>query len=251
MRPFCLAIGVALTGCESAPSSALEQPGLEGSAAVAPVAREPSPAPAEVAPELQLAIAEGRLADVHDLAHWLSTHELTEQPGWRPYLDELHRAAGNIERASDVASAGVELGRLGHACGACHRDAGATIAWTASTPPRETRTLTEQMRREQWAAARMGEGVEGADRGWGGGAGVRGTTPGGIAAEMRDKPNLAAFELADRFYDQAAQAAALQELDARAKHFGEVMQTCASCHQILRPHPVIDNARMKPYVSSR
>jgi len=239
------AIGLALMACESAPQSRPETPEPD------PVAAVSHPrAQADVAAQLQLAVSQGRLGDAHDLAAWFTTHEMTDHIGWRPYLDELRGAAQNIARANDLATAGVELGRLGHACGGCHQAAGVTVAVDDTTPPEDTSTLVAQMRRQQWAAARLWEGLSGpADRAWSEGANVMVATPFDIGSQMKDKPNVEAFELAERLQDQATHAVALRDLDARANHYGELMQTCAGCHRILRPLPVVNTG--SPLVGSR
>jgi cytochrome c553 len=247
MLRFWFAIGSALMACEAGPRFAAEEPAEPVEVAVA--THPHSRAPVEAAARLQLAIAEGRLGDVHDLATWLATHPMPEQPGWRPYLDELDSAARNIQRANDLSSAGVELGRLGHACGGCHQAAGVSIPSSTKPAPSNTATLAAQMKRQQWASARMWEGLTGSDRAWTDGANVMADTRVDVSGEMRDKPSVEAFELTERLRDQATHALALRELDARANHYGEVIQTCAGCHQILRPSPVVDPQR--PFVSSR
>lgn len=229
-----LAIGLAVASCESAPRSTLSEPSAET------VARHPhSQAQAAVASDLQLAVVHGRLTDARDLASWLVTHEMIEQPGWRPYLDELRDGAQAVARADDVASAGSRLGMLAHACGGCHEAAGVTASVASEFAPEDTSSLAAQMVRHRWAAARLWEGVSGpSDRAWLAGAGVLLATPLDVAAGMHDKPNVEAVELSELLREQVTRAAALTDLDARAHLFGDMMSTCAGCHSILRPLPV-------------
>jgi len=251
MQHFWLSIGLALTACESAPRSALEGPDPESLAQQTPARWPHSRAHAEAAADLQLAIAQGRLADARDQGRWFTLHPMMEQPGWRPYLDEMSTTALHIANANDLAAAGVELGRLGHACGGCHQASGANVSLVSATAPVDTSSLSAQMHRQQWAAARMWEGLSrGNDRAWTDGATVMVGTPVDIHGQMRDKPNVEAFELAERLHDQATHASALGDLDARANHYGEVMQTCAGCHRILRPQPVVEEQE-PPLVSKR
>ena len=236
------AIGLGVVACESAPRSQVEEP-------ASPVVQAHAKTHVDAAADLERAIVQGRLADAHDVGGWFVAHPMTDHGGWQNYLDELRSAASNIERANDLATAGVELGRMGRACGGCHQAAGVHVASTGATVPDDVSSLAAQMQRHEWAAGRLWEGVSGPiDRAWIDGANTMLATPCDVIGKLTGKPSLEVFELAERLHDQADHARALVDLDARANHFGELMQTCAGCHGILRPRPVMDT---QPLVSSR
>ncbi|HEX5061916.1 MAG TPA: hypothetical protein VFV99_21255 [Kofleriaceae bacterium] len=190
----------------------------------------------EEAAALQAAIARGWLVDARERARWFASHDMEAPPSWQPYLDDMRYAAMRIARARDVATAGAQIGLLGRACGACHEANAATPAFQYDPPPTDDATLEAQMRRHQWAAARMWEGVVGpADAAWQDGARVMATTRLDVARTAHEKPNADVFELAERLRDQATQALTMTARDARARFYGEMMETCASCHSIVRP----------------
>jgi cytochrome c556 len=221
-----LAIGLVLASCESAPQSLPEGP------AVPPSAHTSEQLIA--ANELQLAVMQGRLVDARDLAQVLAN----DMPAG------VQQPAQRIAHARDLATASHELGRLAGACGGCHTTFGITADAQTRPAPTDDRSLVAQMARHAWGAARMWEGVTGPDdRAWIDGALVIAQTDCDVSTVMRGKPNVEAFELAELLREQGIRASAARDLDARANLYGEVMSTCASCHRILRPHPIVDTHR--------
>jgi len=237
-----LAIGLALTTCETAPQPA----GVAGAAM--PELRDHR-AHGDAAARLQEAIALGRLVEAREQALWLASTEMDSQPSWQKYLDEIREAAYGIASAKDVASAGAGMGRLGRACGSCHDAMNATPPAAAALAPRDESTLAAQSQRQQWAAARMWEGVIGAgDQRWLDGANVLATMRLDIARSVHEKPNSETFALAERLRDQAAQATMVVDPAERAALFGQIMQTCGNCHRIMRPAP---SSERPPAVADR
>jgi mono/diheme cytochrome c family protein len=224
-----LTVGVALAACESAPRSLPELP-----AATPPSHSQEQLAAASA---LHVAVTEGRLADLRDLARVVG--------GVPELLDPAHRIAG----AADLAAAGAALGPLAGACVDCHAAAGTSIARgsaRAEAAPTAQHTLVAQMARDQWAVARLWEGATGPrDDAWSEGAVVLAITPRDIQTVMHGKPNVEAFELAERMREQAGRAVTLKEPGARAALYGDLVATCASCHRIMRPEPVV-RARSEP-----
>lgn len=229
-----LTVGVALAACESAPRSLPELP-----AATPPSHSQEQLAAANA---LHVAITEGRLADLRDLA-WVV--------GGVP---ELLDPAQRIASASDLAAAGAALGPLAGACVACHAVAGTRHARGSvdtETAPAAQHSLVAQKARDRWAAARLWDGATGPrDDAWSEGAVVLAITPRDIQTVMHGKPNVEAFELAERMREQAAHAVTLKEPAARASLYGDLVATCASCHRIMRPEPVV-RARSEPVARFR
>ncbi|HEY5924172.1 MAG TPA: hypothetical protein VIV11_20985 [Kofleriaceae bacterium] len=196
--------------------------------------------------ELQAAIVHGRLGEARDTARWFATHDMDVPVTWRPYVDEMRDSAMRITRARDVESAGVQIGRLGRACSACHEAQHARPAFAYTPAPLDDATLEAQMVRHQWAAARLWEGLVGpADQLWDEGARVMATSQLDIAKSGHAKPNADVAELAERLREQTMQAIATTDRTARAALFGEMMGTCASCHSIVRPAPVVGARRQE------
>ena len=189
--------------------------------------------------ELQTAIAQGRLADARDKARWFRTHEIVGSPSWGAYIDEMRGAALQIERAGDLPTAGSQIGRLGRACSACHEAERARVVFAGEPVPPAEGAPDAQMARHAWAAARLWEGLIGpADERWEQGARVMATSPFDVAKSAHAKPNAEVVELAELLRAQATSAAAITDHDVRAVFFGHMMETCASCHSIVRAGPV-------------
>lgn len=238
-----LALAVLTCSCESGPTAPIAPPAppADQTAARQAELRDHMRVHFEAASEMQRAIAHGRLSEARDLAAWLGRHYMDTLDGWQPYVDEMQIAARGIEVARDVSAAGAQLGRLGRACSSCHEARGAQIAFPLTAPPPEGAGLEPQMRRHQWAAARLWEGVIGpSDASWTAGARMMATTPIDVMATAHEKPNAEVVELAERLRARATFAVDLRDRDVRAATYGEMMATCAGCHAVVRSGPVVD-----------
>jgi hypothetical protein len=190
----------------------------------------------DAASALQAAIAHGRLADARDIAAWFATHDMEAPHGWRGYVDEMRYAALRVRHASDLPTAGLELGRFARTCGHCHIVMGARPSFAPVALPDGGAT---EMARHQWAAARLWEGLVGPDDArWRDGAQVMTTVRFAIGDAVHDKPNADVIELGQQLHAQAREALATTSSAPRAKLYGEMMSTCASCHAIVRPQAV-------------
>lgn len=243
MRTEWLAIAFAIAGCqhESGPAAAPKSASSStASAQTAAVELRPHMAAhLEAATELQAAIADGRLSDARGRATWFAKHPMHAPAALRPYIDQMRDAAVRIERARDVAAAGLQLGRLGATCAACHVAQGATPGFAHEPPPRQDDTLESQMALHEWAAARLWEGLIGpADELWQDGARAMVAARFDVAKSARAKPNTRVIELGERLHEQAREAVAITDRAARAQIYGQMMESCASCHAIVRPAPV-------------
>jgi hypothetical protein len=192
----------------------------------------------DLAVDLQRAIAHGRLADARDLASALAVAPMPTE--LVAYQTELRAAAARVRRAPDVATAGAALGPLGRACGRCHEAARATLAFTFGEPPASgAGDVPSQMHAHQWAAARLWEGLVGpADTAWHEGARVLADAPLEIRAMFQEVPITEVAVLAERLRVQARDALDAPTDGPRARIYGEIVRTCASCHAIVRPHAV-------------
>jgi len=190
--------------------------------------------------DLQRAVAAGRLPQAKADALWLIDHEEPAKlAAWKPYIAELRTAALEVIAAPDLPSAAAITSRLGRACNHCHDATRAVVAFAWEAPPPDGRDLAVQMRRHQWAAARLWEGLVGpSDTMWRGGAAVLATTQLDVASAGDGAPRGDIAALAKAVRELATTAATVDEPDARAKLYGELLSVCAGCHRLVRPEPV-------------
>lgn len=243
MRTEWLAIALAVVGChhEGGPAAAPKSASsiAESSQLAAATMRAHMAAHLEAAADLQAAIADGRLTDARDRAAWFASHPMDAKAALRPYIDQMRDAAVRIERAGDVAAAGLQLGRLGGTCAACHVAARARPAFAYEPPPLQDDTLESQMALHEWAGARLWQGLIGpADELWLEGARAMAAARFDVAKSAHAKPNARVIELGELLHEQAREAARTTDREARAQLYGRMMDTCASCHAIVRPAPV-------------
>jgi cytochrome c553 len=145
----------------------------------------------------------------------------------------------SIERAGDVAAAGLQLGKLGGTCAACHVAERAKLTFAYEPPPLQDDTLESQMALHEWAGARLWQGLIGpADAPWLEGARAMRAARFDAAKSVHAKPNARVMELGELLHEQAREAGRTTDREARAQLYGHMMTTCSSCHAIVRPAPV-------------
>jgi cytochrome c553 len=191
--------------------------------------------------ELQRAIARGHFDTAKDHARWIVDHEEVPQlAAWTPFVDEMKQAARAIADAKDLPSAAAVTARLGRACSRCHEATQAVVAFAWEEPPAEAPSLQAQMKRHQWAAAQLWQGLVGPlDDMWHEGAQVLAATQlDAFAATGSNAPRGDVAALAKRVRELATSANKTDDQDARATIYGELLSTCAGCHALVRPTPV-------------
>jgi len=189
--------------------------------------------------ELQRAIARGHLDEAKHLAEWLGTHDEPVPAEWAPYVTELHAAAKEVQAANSLPLAASVAARLGRACSTCHEAQGAYVTFAWEPAPDETAQLASQMKRHQWAAARLWEGLVGpSDELWSEGAGVLSTAHLDTVQAAKGSPRGDVPALAARIRELSTRAVTTTDHDARGTLYGELLSTCAGCHVLVRPDPV-------------
>lgn len=189
--------------------------------------------------ELQRAIAHGHLDEAKQHAQWLLDHAEPTAEGWRPYVDEMRAAAGEVARAPDLPMAAALAARLGRACSRCHAARSAVITFAWEPAPDESPDLQVQMKRHQWAAARLWEGLVGpSDEMWIEGTSVLAGAKLDAWAATGGAPRGDVAALAAKVRQLAARATKITALSDRELLYGELLSTCAGCHQLVRPSPV-------------
>jgi cytochrome c553 len=190
----------------------------------------------EAARRIQEAIARSDLDRARIEAHALADlDEPKVLPEWRPYVDEIRRAAQQIESAGNTVAAARLAAALGQRCASCHEAVRARIAFPDEPRPPEGSRLAPQMASHQWAAARMWEGLIGpSDEHWLVGARALASVPlNTVAQSVTPSSDLDVDDVA-RIRLYATRARAAMSNDARAEVYGHLLATCAHCHAVLR-----------------
>lgn len=224
-----------------APADARSVVASAGSAA-APVAeteREHMQEHFEAVREAERAVIRGDLATARDRGRWIAEH--AEHPAlaeWQPYVEAVRAAGRELAAASDLAMAAPRVAVLAQRCAACHEERAAIVTFDWEPEPPVATTLASVMARHRWAAERLWEGVVGpADARWSEGA----TS---LAAVSFDTVLLGERGDASRLRDiatkvklLAGEAIRTEDHAKRVELYGQLLQTCASCHALTRDAP--------------
>ncbi len=193
----------------------------------------------EAVSELQRAIARGQLDDAKAQARWLVDLDEPQLAGWKPYVDEMRAAARDVVAAPDVPTAAALAARLGRACSRCHEAQGAVVTFAWEPVLDEDPALQVQMKRHQWAAARLWEGLVGpSDVMWNEGTSVLAAAHLDAALAAGGTPRGDVTALVAHVRELATRAGTVTDPDARGQLYGELLSTCAGCHALVRPQPV-------------
>lgn len=160
-------------------------------------------------------------------------------PTWRTELEAMNASAARIVEAKDIGEASRGLAGLARTCGDCHAMLGGPAA-VVGEAPEEAATGPLRMKRHQWAAARLWEGlVVPSEDAWRAGARVLQDAP--LAPEplaVQGKvPVAAVATLAQSVHALGRKASVVDAPVDRGAVYGELMATCASCHGLLGVGP--------------
>lgn len=183
--------------------------------------------------EILSAVVRGDVAATRNPARWLAGHKPQEFPPASEEHLEIMRAEGRIIAAqTQVDQIALSVARMAVACGDCHTTTGGgpkinvDMAPTASTDPERT------MVRHVWASDRMWEGIFApSDAAWASGAAVM-AAPALDLGPPGNRPK-EADELAERVPELGQKAKSAKSLKERAAIYGQLLQTCARCHDAL------------------
>ncbi len=185
---------------------------------------------------IQRLLVAGKLSEAKSLAFMLT--KPASDPG-------LVRFASESARVSDaaralVASPGIDEAlrreaRVAAACADCHVRTQMTPIFAAPpTTPTDEANTASAMARHQWAVDRLWEGVVGgSDRPWVAGLEVLSATPLPYSP-ITDAPALAARLQRLARTALTAHRDQTETLDERGRLYGEMLVTCAACHQKLK-----------------
>jgi len=163
-------------------------------------------------------------------ARWLSTHEGRQYPPEAaPSLEMMRDEARTMLGHTDILPVARTLGRMGVACAACHTALEADVKFPVELPPPSSTNPAVQMRRHAWAVDRLWEGLAGpSNAAWIAGLGALTGMPVDFGG------NEQANRLAARVQDLGVQAREVTNPGRRADVYGDLLETCALCHDALR-----------------
>jgi cytochrome c553 len=192
--------------------------------------------------ELYAAVAAGDLAAVRVQAEAMRDEETGAgmSARARTYIEQLNAFAGLAARAPDVGTAASAVARVGATCGSCHRAMKRGPAYQpGSGPPAGAAPVTARMIRHRWAADRLWEGLIGpSDTAWTAGASALIDAPLYTDALTRDVEQYEPVTaLTWTVHDIGARALMESDLTARAALYGQLLGTCAHCHELLKIGP--------------
>jgi cytochrome c553 len=154
------------------------------------------------------------------------------EPTWRQKLDAMNAAAARVARANDLNAASRALAELTLTCGDCHTTLGGPKV-VIGEPPSEDGGVVARMQRHQWAASRLWDGlVVPSDDAWMAGARVLADAP--LEPELMTPGKTPVREigsLAASVHELARNARAAQRAQERGEVYGELIATCADCHE--------------------
>jgi cytochrome c553 len=188
---------------------------------------------------VQSAVVAGDLHIAQAAAYWVARNRLTENLPEHagPYVESMRTAARAVANAPSLDEAAIATARMGAACGACHTalQRGPHFAAGPNAPPPSDTSVADQMTLHLWVLARMWDGLTGpSDGSWTHGALALNATPryqSHITRAVRERA--IGDSLARRLYVLGQQAVMAGPGD-RVVIYGELLGTCARCHQHYR-----------------
>jgi hypothetical protein len=178
------------------------------------------------------AVTLGRLGEARapatELAHHWPDRVLEE---WVPLVKDLRAAAARVAATTDVREACEATADLALACGGCHDAMQAPPEFETPPAPAGGPDMAAAMRLHKWASDRLWDGVvRPADASWSEALAAFAEIPDcrdDVGGEQLTAATAAARESFDAVLDEARTAT---DLDARARIYGELLQTCNGCH---------------------
>lgn len=166
-------------------------------------------------------------------ARWLGDQiEAEPMMGDPDRLERMRELAGRVEEAADVEEAAMAVSRLAAECGGCHEENdGGPVFGDLSPLPVGSR-LETHMLRHIWASSRLWEGLVAADpTHWDRGARVLTEDPLRFFEHLEGDRSVP--ERARRIHEIGERALETDDRFARAELYGELVTTCAGCHEAM------------------
>ncbi|MDJ0652916.1 MAG: hypothetical protein QNJ40_02100 [Xanthomonadales bacterium] len=185
---------------------------------------------------LQTAIIEADLERAREQAAWLADHGSPQglPDGWQPFVEDLRGLAAEISAARGLVVAAGATADLALACGRCHQKFQVNTWLESTSMPPQGNDIADRMARHQWAADRLWEGlIGGSDSAWLRGAEILAEVP-LTATQVLGEPSTTADFLADRVHRLGREARETARQESRARLYGNLLTTCAECHNQYR-----------------
>lgn len=177
------------------------------------------------------AVIAGDLGGSRAAVEWLVAHRYPETlpPTWKPYAVRMQTAAKGVAAATDLTAAANAVGVLAAACGSCHTHVGGPQRKPTGFETSSDVDVLDRMHRHAWAVDRLWEGlITPWDDAWRVGAEVL------SEARFRVQPG---DEHAVRLHEGLARVQRLghaarreRSLQRRSEMYGQLLTTCAGCH---------------------
>jgi hypothetical protein len=184
--------------------------------------------------EIVAAVVDGDVGATRNGARWLASHRDQDFPAGGAEALEMMRSEGRIILAqNNITDIAMSVSRMGVACGTCHKALNGGPHISVDMAPSATSDPGRTMIRHVWAADRLWEGIIGpSDAAWASGAAVMASPaldlgpPGGSRSGQAEL-------LAKRIPELGQMAKAARTPKERAEVYGQLLQTCALCHEAL------------------
>jgi cytochrome c556 len=180
--------------------------------------------------DMRRALIGGNLAALHEAAEGVAKDEWTPnlRPDWRPHVAAVRSAARDAQTAESLEEATQAFAALGQACSSCHLLTGGPGSPRFPVPLPGS---TEPMLAHEIATEQLWQGVVApSDAAWMAGADALIAAP-ELDSDVQDVGNRAAHVRA------LARRAKATASDERSELFGNLLLTCAGCHQRVDVHP--------------
>jgi len=186
--------------------------------------------------QIERAVMRGQLAEARDAAAALRAHTGAALDVDAPFVAAVRAAAADVEAAPDLPRAAAHAATLALQCARCHTARAVKVAFPWTSMPPDDGSIEARMRRHQWGAARMWEGLVGpVDELWREGAGLIAGTDLDALAEVAAPDAVGVRALVAQIRALAQQAAAVTTAEDRAPLYGQLLVACAGCHLQARP----------------
>jgi cytochrome c556 len=230
--PFAFA--VACIGCRNTSDTS---PPVKERESTPPEYADWEPPPMEVhyqkALNVHQAVVQGDLDVAKATATWIAENTVkdTLSASWRGKVPPVVDAANAIVSAEDLDAAAKATATLGQACGSCHADMSVELVAPQVGIPPEGEDTASHMRRHQWAVERMWHGlIAPSDESWNAGATALAEAPLQVVSDTKGEQK-EGQGVADQVHGLAAAAAKQTVPEERAATYGELLASCAACHE--------------------
>lgn len=188
--------------------------------------------------EIRDAVVAGNVDATRRPARWLATHQVGDEfpmPGAAAGLEQMRAEGRAILDQNGLAGVARSVGRLGASCGGCHTAVQAGPHFKVPEIPKMPAAGAApdtHMNRHVWASEQLWEGLIGPSEGsWIVGAAALEGPALDFGPEGSSPRQAVALEA--RVAKLAKSARDAHTLAERATVYGQLLETCAECHELL------------------